>query len=105
MSGDPKQEYFADSMTEDLVTDLSKVSGLHVIDRNTVFARKGIAIPVQQGARDLGVRSVLEGSIRTAGSRVRISVHLVDGRTGEHMWAERYDRNLSDIFAIQDEIT
>lgn len=105
MSGDPEQEYFSDGMTEDIITDLSKISGLHVVDRNTVFTCKGKSLTVQHAARKLGVQFVLEGSVRKAGSRVRIAAQLVEGHTGDHLWAERYDRDLTDIFAIQDEIT
>nr|WP_302894077.1 adenylate/guanylate cyclase domain-containing protein [Mesorhizobium sp. LMG 17147] len=105
MSGDPEQEYFSDGITEDIMTDLSKVSGLHVVARNTVFTYKGKPINVQQTAQALGVRYVLEGSVRKAGQRVRITGQLIDGEDGAHIWAERYDRELTDIFAIQDEIT
>jgi adenylate cyclase len=105
MSGDPEQEYFADGMTEDIITDLSKISGLHVIARNTVFTYKGRPLKVQQVAAELQVKFVLEGSVRKAGQRVRITGQLIDGRDGGHIWAERYDRDLTDIFAIQDEIT
>jgi adenylate cyclase len=105
MSGDPEQEYFSDGITEDIITDLSKISGLHVVARNTVFTYKNRPIKVQQAARELGVRFLLEGSVRRSGSRVRITGQLVDGKDGSHVWAERYDRELSDIFAIQDEIT
>ncbi|MER9197561.1 adenylate/guanylate cyclase domain-containing protein [Mesorhizobium australicum] len=105
MSGDPEQEYFADGITEDVITDLSKVSGLLVIARNSSFAYKGKAVDVRQVARELGVRSVLEGSIRRAGNRVRITAQLIDAETGGHLWAERFDRELSDVFAVQDEVT
>jgi adenylate cyclase len=105
MSGDPEQEYFSDGLTEDIITDLSKISGLHVVARNTVFTYKGKPIKVQQAAHELGVRFVLEGSVRKAGSRVRITGQLIDGKDGSHVWADRYDRELTDIFAIQDEIT
>ncbi len=105
MSGDPEQEYFSDGITEDIITDLSKISGLHVIARNTTFTYKGKPVKIQQVAQELGVRFVLEGSVRKAGSRVRVSGQLVDGWDGSHLWAERYDRELTDIFAIQDEIT
>jgi adenylate cyclase len=105
MSRDPEQEYFSDGITEDIITDLSKISGLHVIDRNTVFTSKGKSLTVQHAARELGVQFILEGSVRKAGSRVRITAQLVGGHTGDHLWAERYDRDLTDIFAIQDEIT
>jgi len=105
MSGEPEQEYFSDGMTEDLITDLSKVSGLFVIARNSAFTYKGKAVKVQEVSRELGVRFVLEGSVRKAGNRVRISAQLVDAITGGHLWAERYDRELTDIFALQDEVT
>jgi adenylate cyclase len=105
MSGDPEQEYFSDGISEDITTDLSKVSALAVTARNTAFTYKGDAIDVTEVARKLGVSHVLEGSVRKAGQRVRISAQLIDGRTGDHLWAERYDRDLTDIFAIQDEIS
>ena len=105
MSGDPEQEYFSDGITEDIITDLSKISGLHVAARNTVFTYKSKPIKVQQAAQELGVRFVLEGSVRKAGSRVRVTGQLIDSKDGGHVWADRYDRELTDIFAIQDEIT
>jgi len=105
MSGDPEQEYFSDGMTEDLITDLSKLSGLFIIARNSVFIYKGKAVEVGEVSRKLGVRYVVEGSVRKAGNRVRINVQLVDATTGGHLWAERYDRELQDIFALQDEVT
>lgn len=105
MSGDSEQEYFADGITEDLITDLSKLSGLFVVGRNSVFAYKGRSANLQEVARELGVRHILEGSVRKAGQRVRITGQLIDGVTGGHLWAERFDRDLSDIFALQDEIT
>src|SRR5437588_12361371 len=104
MSGDQEQEYFVDGMTEDLITDLSKVSGLFVIARNSSFAYKGRPVKVQEIGRDLGVRFVLEGSIRKAGNRVRITAQLIDAGSGGHLWAERFDRDLTDIFATQDEV-
>jgi adenylate cyclase len=104
MSGDSEQDYFSDGMTEDLITDLSKVSGLFVIARNSSFAYKGRAAKVQDIGRDLGVRFVLEGSIRKAGNRVRITAQLIDAGSGGHLWAERFDRDLTDIFATQDEV-
>ena len=104
MSGDPEQEYFSDGITEDLITDLSKVSGLFVIARNSVFTYKGKAVKVEEVGRELGVRYVLEGSVRKAGDRVRITAQLVDATTGGHLWAERYDRDLQEIFALQDEV-
>ena len=105
MSGDPEQEYFSDGITEDLITDLSKVSGLFVIARNSVFTYKGKAVKIRQVGRELGVRYVLEGSVRKVGDRVRITAQLVDTTTEGHLWAERYDRDLEDIFALQDEVT
>lgn len=105
MSGDPEQEYFPDGITEDLIIDLSKISGLHVIDRNTVFTYKGKSITAQDVARERDVRFILEGSVRKAGSRIRITSQLIEGATGALLWAERYDRSLTDIFLIQDEIT
>jgi len=105
MSGDPEQEYFADGMTEDIITDLSKISGLFVVGRNSVFVYKGKPVKLQQAAQELGVRFILEGSVRKAGQRVRITGQLIDGTSGGHLWAERYDRELTDIFALQDEIT
>jgi TolB-like protein/class 3 adenylate cyclase/cytochrome c-type biogenesis protein CcmH/NrfG len=105
MSGDPEQEYFSDGITEDIITDLSKMSGLFVIARNSSFTYRGRAVKVQDVSRELGIRFVLEGSVRKVGNRVRIAVQLVDGTTGGHLWAERYDRDLTDIFAVQDEVT
>ncbi|MET3521761.1 adenylate/guanylate cyclase domain-containing protein [Mesorhizobium abyssinicae] len=104
MSGDPEQEYFSDGITEDIITDLSKVGALAVTARNTTFALKGKAMDVSEAARQLRVSHVLEGSVRKAGSRVRITAQLIDGMSGHHLWAERYDRDLNDIFALQDEI-
>ena len=105
MSGDPEQEYFSDGITEDIITDLSKVSALFVVARNTAFTYKGKAVKVQEVAKELEVDFVLEGSVRKAGSRVRVTGQLIEGKKGGHMWADRYDRDLTDIFAIQDEIT
>jgi adenylate cyclase len=105
MSGDPEQDYFSDGISEDITTDLSKVSALEVIARNTAFQFKGKAGDVGEIARQLGVSHVLEGSVRKAGNRVRITAQLIDGKSGGHAWAERYDRDLTDIFAIQDEIS
>jgi adenylate cyclase len=104
MSSDIEQEFFSDGITEDLITDLSKVSGLFVIARNSSFAYKGRSVKVQDIARDLGVRFVLEGSIRKAGNRVRITAQLIDATNGGHVWAERFDRDLTDIFETQDEV-
>jgi adenylate cyclase len=105
MSGDPEQEYFADGMVEDIITALSRIRWLFVIARNSSFVYKGRAVDVKQVARELGVRYVLEGSVRKGGNRVRVTAQLIDASTGAHVWAERYDRDLSDIFAVQDEIT
>jgi adenylate cyclase len=105
MSGDPEQEYFADGITEDIITDLSKISGLSVIARNSVFAYKGKSVDIQDVTRRLSVSTVLEGSVRKVGQRVRVTAQLIDGKDGMHLWADRYDRDLTDIFAIQDEIT
>jgi adenylate cyclase len=105
ISGDPEQEYFSDGITEDIITDLSKISGLFVIARNTVFTYKGKAVKVEQIAGDLGVNYILEGSVRKAGARVRVTGQLISTSDGDHVWAERFDRDLTDIFAIQDEIT
>ena len=105
MSGDPEQEYFSDGITEDIITDLSKVSGLFVIGRNTSFTFKGKAVDLPEVAAKLGVKFILEGSVRKAGQRVRVTGQLIDGTTGGHLWADRFDRDLTDIFAIQDEIT
>ena len=105
MSGDAEQEYFSEGISEDIITDLSKVSALFVIARNTAFTFKGKSVKIPQVARELNVSHVLEGSVRKAGGRVRITAQLIDGITGGHIWAERYDRDLKDIFALQDEIS
>jgi len=105
ISGDPEQEYFADGITDDLTTDLSKLEGVFVISRNSAFAYKGKAIKIREVAEDLGVRYVLEGSVRRAGDQLRINAQLTDAISGGHVWAERYDRTLENIFAVQDEIT
>ncbi len=104
ISDDPKQEYFADGMTDDLITDLSKISGIFVIARNSVFTYKGKPVKVQQVSEELGVRYVLEGSVRKAADTVRINAQLIDATTGHHLWAERYDRDYKDIFALQNEV-
>ncbi len=104
LSNDPEQEYFADDMTEDLITDLSKVSGLFVIARNSTFTYKGKAVKVKRVAEELGVRYVLEGSVRRAGGKVRINAQFIDAKSGDHLWVERYDRELKDIFGMQDEV-
>jgi TolB-like protein len=105
MSDDPNQEYFVDGMTEDLITDLAKIESLFVIARNTVFTYKGKSVAVPAVARELGVRYVLEGSVRRVGDVVRINTQLIDGISGAHIWAERYDGTLANIFALQDEVT
>jgi adenylate cyclase len=105
MSGDPEQEYFSDGITEEIITGLSKIHGMFVIARNSTFTYKDKPVKVQQVSRDLGVRYVLEGSVRKAKNQVRITAQLVDAVDGHHLWAERYDRELQDIFALQDEIT
>ena len=105
ISGDPEQEFFADGLVEDIITTLSKLSGLLVIARNSSFVYKGKAVDVRAVAKELGVRYVLEGSVRKAGNRIRVTAQLIDARSGSHVWAERYDRQLDDIFSIQDEIT
>jgi adenylate cyclase len=105
MSGDPEQEYFSDGITEDIITDLSRVSGMFVPARNSTFTYKGAAVKPQRVCSELGVRYVLEGGVRKAGGRVRITAQLIDGETGGHLWADRYDRDLTDVFAVQDEIT
>ena len=105
MSGDPEQEYFSDGICEDIITDLSKLSELHVIAPNSSFTYKGKPVDVKQVGRELGVRYVLEGSVRKAGNRVRVTGQLIDATSGAHIWAERFDRDLTDIFAVQDELT
>ncbi|MEE9589343.1 MAG: adenylate/guanylate cyclase domain-containing protein, partial [Hyphomicrobiaceae bacterium] len=105
MSGDPEQEYFADGMAEDIITALSRMPWFFVIARNSSFTYKGHAVDVKQVARELGVQYVLEGSVRKGGNRLRITAQLIDAMTGKHVWAERYDREIVDIFAVQDEVT
>ncbi|MGE5201631.1 MAG: adenylate/guanylate cyclase domain-containing protein, partial [Acidobacteriota bacterium] len=105
MSGDSEQDYFCDGIVEDIITGLARIRWLFVIGRNSSFAYKGKALDIRQVGRELGVRYVLEGSVRKAGTRVRITAQLIDAQTGAHLWAERYDRPLDDIFALQDEIT
>jgi adenylate cyclase len=105
MSGDPSQDYFSDGISEDIITDLSKISGLFVVARNTAFTFKGMHVDVDQVAGRLGVQYVLEGSVRKAQDRVRINAQLIDGRTSGHVWAERFDRDAKEIFALQDEIS
>lgn len=104
MSGDPEQEYFADGMTEDLITALAKFRDLSVAARNSTFAFKGKAVNVQEAAQQLGVRYVVEGSVRKGGNRVRVTAQLIDASTGSHLWAERYDRTFDDVFDLQDEL-
>jgi TolB-like protein len=105
LSGDPEQDYFADGMVEDIITGLSRIRWLFIIARNSSFTYKGRAVDVKQVGHELGVRYVLEGSVRKVGSRVRITAQLIDAEDGSHLWAERYDRELTDVFALQDEIT
>jgi len=105
MSDDPKQEYFSDGITENIITDLSKISAFFVISRSSTYAYKGKPVKIKQVAEELGVRYVLEGSVQKSSDKVRINAQLVDAITGHHLWAERYDRDLKDIFAVQDEIT
>jgi adenylate cyclase len=105
MSGDPEQEYFSDGISEDIITDLSKIAGLIVIARNSSFTYKGRSVDVRTVGRELGVQSVLEGSIRRAGNRVRITAQLIDATSGGHLWGDRYDRDLTDIFEVQDDVT
>src|SRR6185295_7282294 len=104
MSQDPAQDYFSDGITEDITTDLSRLSSLFVIARNSAFTYKGKAVKVQDVSREMGVRYVLEGSVRKANDQVRITAQLIDATTGGHLWSERYDRPLKDVFALQDEI-
>ena len=105
MSGDLEQEYFVDGMTEDLITDLSNLSGLFVIARNSVFTYKGKSVNVKQVAEELGVRYVLEGSVRRAGDQIRINAQLIDATSGGHVWAKRYDGSIQDVFALQDQVS
>ena len=105
MSGDPEQDYFCDGLVEDIITTLSKLTGLRVIARNSTFVYKGRSVDIREAAKQLGVRYVLEGSVRKSGNRIRITAQLIDAQDGTHLWAERYDRAMDDIFAIQDEIT
>jgi adenylate cyclase len=105
ISGDPEQEYFADGLVEDIITTLSKLDGLRVIARNSTFVYKGQAVDIRAAARQLGVQYVLEGSVRKSANRIRITTQLIDANNGSHVWAERYDRAIDDIFAVQDEIT
>ena len=102
MSGDPEQGYFADGIAEDIITALSKISKMRVVARNSTFAYKGQAVDLRRIARELGVRYVLEGSVRRGGNRLRITAQLIDADNGSHVWAERYDRTVADLFDIQD---
>ena len=104
LSDDAEEGYFADGLTDDLITELSKISGLLTIARNSVFTYKDKPVDIRQVAKELGVRYVLEGSVRRAGGRVRINAQLIDGTSGGHVWAEHYDREYADIFALQDEV-
>src|SRR5262249_407284 len=105
MSGEPGQDYFSDGISEDIITALSKLRWVFVVARNSSFTYKGKPVPMKQIAEDLGVGYVVEGSVRRSGDRVRITAQLNDAATGSHLWAERYDRALADVFAVQDEIT
>jgi adenylate cyclase len=105
MSGDPEQEYFADGMVEEIITALSRFKSLFVIARNSSFTFKGKAVDVKEVGRRLGVRYVLEGSVRKAAGKVRITGQLIDAVTGAHLWADRFERDLTDVFALQDEVT
>jgi TolB-like protein len=104
LSGDPEQQYFSDGITEDVIIELSRFRSLFVIARNSAFAFKGRSMKVQDIAHELGVAYIVEGSVRRAGDRVRINAQLVDAATGNHLWAERYERDMRDIFALQDEV-
>ncbi len=104
LSGDPEQEYFSDGMAEDLITDISKISGLFVVARNSSFAFKGQAIDVKEIAAKLGVKHILEGSVRKMGAKLRVNAQLIDVASGGHIWAERYDGDMADIFEFQDNI-
>ena len=104
MSGDPDQEYFSDGITEDLITALSRFRQIRVVARNSTFYYKGQSPDIREVAKDLGVRYVIEGSVRRAGRRIRVTAQLIDGRSGEHLWAERYDRDMEDVFEVQDEL-
>src|SRR5262249_61815067 len=105
MSDDPKQEFFADGITDDLITDLSQVSGLFIISRNSTFAYKGKVVPPKLVSDELGVRYVLEGSVQRADQLIRINAQLIDATTGGHVWADRYEGSLTDIFGLQDKVT
>ena len=104
LSGDPEQDYFVDGVTESLTTDLSRISGSFVIGRHTAFTYKGKAVDLKQIGRELNVRYVLEGSVQRSGNRLRVNVQLIDAETGNHLWAERFDKPVADLFDMQDEI-
>ena len=104
IGGDPEQDYFVDGVTESLTTDLSRIAGSFVIARNTAFTFKGKAVDVKQIGRELNVRYVLEGSVQRGGNRLRVNVQLIDAETGKHLWAERFDKPVADLFDMQDEI-
>ena len=104
LSGDPEQDYFVDGVTESLTTDLSRISGSFVIGRHTAFTYKGKAVDLKQIGRELNVRYVLEGSVQRSGNRLRVNVQLIDAETGNHLWAERFDKPIADLFDMQDEI-
>ena len=104
MSGDPEQEYFSDGISDDIITDLSKIGGLTVIARNSSFTYKGKTVDTKQVGRELGVRYVLEGSVRKAGARLRITGQLIDALTGAHLWADRFDGSMEDVFELQDKV-
>src|SRR5688572_11266195 len=104
MSGDPEQEYFADGLTEDIITELSRFRNLLVVARNSSFTFKGQTVDVKEIGHKLGARYVVEGSVRRGGDRIRITAQLLESATGNHLWAERYDREMEDIFAVQDEL-
>ena len=105
LSGDPAQQYFADGVTEDLTTDLSRIVGMFVISRNTAFTYRNKDVDTRQIGGELGVRYVLEGSVRRSGNRVRVSAQLIDAETDSHLWTDRFERDLNDLFALQDEVT
>jgi len=105
MSDDPEQEHFTDGITDEIITDLTKIGGLTVVARNSAFTYKNRAVKIPDVGRELGVRYVLEGSVRKVGDQVRITAQLVDAVAGHHLWAERYDRDLNDIFGVQDQIS
>jgi adenylate cyclase len=105
LSNDPEQQYFADAITEDLTTDLSRIVGMFVISRNTAFAYQGKRVDTKQIGRELGVRYVLQGSVRRSANQVRVNAQLIDAERDAHLWAERFDRGIDDLFALQDEIT